>query len=1170
MMKISLTRSRGLRFLLLGVLLLGLGLLSPSVHAQLNGVYTIGPSGTYSNFNDAVTALVANGVSGPVTFNVQQGTYTQQVSIPAITGASSTNTITFDGGAGNAATRILQYNTASQGDYVLKLNGADYFRFKNLTIRATGSTYGFGVLFTSQANYNHLIDCSIEVSTTSTNYYCIAVHAGNGTSYSAYGNWANHTLVEGCRIKGGGYYGVRFNGSSSSSTTLSVNNRFINNEVTDFNNYGMYFYYQPALQVNYNYIRPRVSTSSSYGIYSYYANEGAQMIGNDIQVYYNPLRSMYHNYARSSSNVRGLVANNMLVATSSSTNYGLYVSYPRYTDVVYNTLYMHGSSTGYGIYNYGATTNYDNKYLNNIIAKKGSGTFYAIYNQYSSDMTAFDHNLFWCDANVTPSFRWNATIYSGLTALQNAVPSRHQNSVYGDPYFTSDTDLHSSSDAAYQAGLYFAGVTDDFDGDTRLANPCIGADEFPEPPPMYEIGIAKVRLNYADGKWTRGEDPAAHSVDLVLENNGRETNPSGISITYKVGSMPTSEFDGVQQTFSPSWSNGKAVVRFNQKVSGLVPTAGLTVHARVFWALDADPANNSGSDTRTVDNGKIHGRENFNAMLAPDFSDDPGYLDYDWKVTDPNGGTTWVVANGVGVGATNGIEYAGDTQTADDWLFTPPVELLAAASYRIAFVVKSVTGAPQMLEVAYGSSPDPGSMTTFATFSNFTNTDFLSAKQLAGGMDPYFNTPATTGAYFIGFRVISNAGAGALVIDDIVLDDNPSPPPKIAFGNPGDPLETFMDSPESKIAIQANYKAPGLITKTYQVVSSTDIYGVNGDFLWDVESNTSWIKLTKATPEATAQGYNFSPPRPRQFQDFTLTVNPNGLAPGLHVGQITFYGILFNDDFPPPSSGLIATNEPLTIDVELRVVNAGTKSGSQFEEHTVSGLTSGNTYDFKDPDTGNPIATVEVTSGDVTGMTIRAYPYQLPQNLARMLYVKRYWQITTTGSGWWTANITFPYSDQEAVMVADRNQLHGVRQAVALGQWEDPIVGTSSTSDPGMNIVKVFDLNPTNSTGNIVLAQSYMMGKPGDAAPTAFALEQNFPNPFNPSTSIRFTVADERQVRLTVYNNLGVEVAELLNDVLPSGQYTVDFNALTLPTGTYTCRMVAGDFVGSVQMILSK
>ena len=63
---------------------------------------------------------------------------------------------------------------------------------------------------------------------------------------------------------------------------------------------------------------------------------------------------------------------------------------------------------------------------------------------------------------------------------------------------------------------------------------------------------------------------------------------------------------------------------------------------------------------------------------------------------------------------------------------------------------------------------------------------------------------------------------------------------------------------------------------------------------------------------------------------------------------------------------------------------------------------------------------------------IRSYYDQLPQNIARMLYVKRYWQVAYTGSGW-TADITFPYSDQEASMITDKSQLRSVRQAVPLG-----------------------------------------------------------------------------------------------------------------------------------------
>ncbi|MBR9974726.1 MAG: T9SS type A sorting domain-containing protein, partial [Bacteroidetes bacterium] len=78
------------------------------------------------------------------------------------------------------------------------------------------------------------------------------------------------------------------------------------------------------------------------------------------------------------------------------------------------------------------------------------------------------------------------------------------------------------------------------------------------------------------------------------------------------------------------------------------------------------------------------------------------------------------------------------------------------------------------------------------------------------------------------------------------------------------------------------------------------------------------------------------------------------------------------------------------------------------------------------------------------------------------------------------------------------------------------------------------------------------------------------PNPFNPSTSIRYTVAEERHVRIAVYNSLGLEVAVPVDDVLPAGRFEVSFDARNLPSGTYVYRMTAGDFVQTRQMTLSK
>ena len=72
-----------------------------------------------------------------------------------------------------------------------------------------------------------------------------------------------------------------------------------------------------------------------------------------------------------------------------------------------------------------------------------------------------------------------------------------------------------------------------------------------------------------------------------------------------------------------------------------------------------------------------------------------------------------------------------------------------------------------------------------------------------------------------------------------------------------------------------------------------------------------------------------------------------------------------------------------------------------------------------------------------------------------------------------------------------------------------------------------------------------------NAVPLQYALEQNFPNPFNPSTTIKFSLAADSKVSLKIYNTLGQEVAELLNGNMTAGAQRVEFNASRLPSGIY-------------------
>ena len=88
--------------------------------------------------------------------------------------------------------------------------------------------------------------------------------------------------------------------------------------------------------------------------------------------------------------------------------------------------------------------------------------------------------------------------------------------------------------------------------------------------------------------------------------------------------------------------------------------------------------------------------------------------------------------------------------------------------------------------------------------------------------------------------------------------------------------------------------------------------------------------------------------------------------------------------------------------------------------------------------------------------------------------------------------------------------------------------------------------------------------------PKEYALQQNYPNPFNPSTTIRMELPHSSQVSLKVYNTLGQEVATLVDEEKAAGVYDVRFEAGHLASGTYVCRLKAGDFVQARRLLLLK
>ncbi|MCY7361724.1 MAG: phospholipase D-like domain-containing protein, partial [Ignavibacteria bacterium] len=88
--------------------------------------------------------------------------------------------------------------------------------------------------------------------------------------------------------------------------------------------------------------------------------------------------------------------------------------------------------------------------------------------------------------------------------------------------------------------------------------------------------------------------------------------------------------------------------------------------------------------------------------------------------------------------------------------------------------------------------------------------------------------------------------------------------------------------------------------------------------------------------------------------------------------------------------------------------------------------------------------------------------------------------------------------------------------------------------------------------------------------PADFVLSQNYPNPFNPKTVINYEIPNANIVKLTVYNTLGKQVTELVNERQSAGTYKVSFDVGNMTSGVYFYKLEVGNFVETKRMILVK
>ncbi len=143
-----------------------------------------------------------------------------------------------------------------------------------------------------------------------------------------------------------------------------------------------------------------------------------------------------------------------------------------------------------------------------------------------------------------------------------------------------------------------------------------------------------------------------------------------------------------------------------------------------------------------------------------------------------------------------------------------------------------------------------------------------------------------------------------------------------------------------------------------------------------------------------------------------------------------------------------------------------------------------------------------------------------------------------------------------------------------IGDGSIELYETLPISNPGMfHVDKANGIMYTANDGEGIygrkLSTATSIRTPGDA-PDTYQLKANYPNPFNPSTKIQFSLPEATEVQLTLYNTIGKKIETLTNRHMTAGSHSVTFNAVGLPSGVYIYRLKAGEYSESRKMILVK
>jgi|GEM_PF-2927765 len=456
-----------------------------SICVPMAGVYTLDTSLAVSSTNFQsidrfFERLECAGVSGPVTLNIAPGTYPVAQVVNAISGTSSTNTITIQSATGDSTD--VTFLGVSGNDYLFEFTGVHHLKFKDVTFSTIGRPYDPNMILSNGGlqffTIEHCQFLSEYYTTTSASNSAIQL-------YDLPGELDTVITIQNNRFENFGRAIYMYFSSSAQGHRVTISNNQIIGTLI-----GIYGYYLEDLQVNGNEILGNDSTTTTAGrilIDLAYFYGQSEINGNRLEnrTSYGSVEAMELSSfgSSSSSSTDSLVVSNNIInigqhPMQSSTFYdyvGFSLNSMNNTNVAHNTVRIGDA--------FDASYVYDLYYGNDVAIRNNvfqttSGDNYgvSIYN-FSGNYT-IDHNHYYITGQDFG--RNTSTTYTSISDWQTNT-GYDLNSTFGDPYFPSASNLMSMSLDLDNTGTP-AGIPFDINGTPRNAStPDKGAFEFDGP-----------------------------------------------------------------------------------------------------------------------------------------------------------------------------------------------------------------------------------------------------------------------------------------------------------------------------------------------------------------------------------------------------------------------------------------------------------------------------------------------------------------------------------------------------------------------------------------------------------------------------------------------------------------------------------------------------------------